>query len=329
MPRGDRDDIALSSERSASRGQRRLASSSNYPAVELASGWPPLSPPAKASVFPNLSGRDHCGSRAIWHSWTDRTILGSGVLIAIFIMVAVTIALAARMVFVGVRESRVPVDRTPDEPLGFGYRMSWLAVRSSDTVRVGAAVGLTHPTRAGWRTGLGAIYGATLGETHVYVTPPVDGWTFVVGLALPHPLGRQFADKCTPFLLELASQFSEVQYFATYPTVDYFAWARFAGGRLQRAFAIGEEGVVWNRGAITAEERTLGLKLFELRGVRDQRGDAGGAILLHPTEAHVLRLADFWSVDPTRIAGRPASPRLGLLGLAPRAWRPQRLQRAA
>lgn len=250
-------------------------------------------------------------------------------LIAVLIMVGVTIAIAARMVHVGVRRSRLPVDQAPDEPLAFGYRMSWLAIRSSDIARISEALGLGPSTDASWRTGLGAAYSPTLGDTHVYVTPPVDGWTFVVGLTLPHPLGRQFADKCTPFLVELAGQFPEVQYFATYPTVDYFAWARFRDGQLVRAFAIGEDGVVWNRGRITPEERALGLKLFELRGVRDQRGDAGGALLLHPTEAHVLRLAGHWSVDPSGITGRPVSPRLGRLGLVPRSWRPQRLQRAA
>lgn len=250
-------------------------------------------------------------------------------LIAISVMVTATIAAAAWMVRTGMRGSRVAEDDAPDEPLAFGYRMAWLAIRSSNTWRIADAVGLSGTSDASWRTGLGTVYSATLGDTHIFVTPPVDGWTFVVGLALPHPLGRPFVDKSTPFLLGLAAQFPEVHYFATYPAVDYFAWVRLAEGRLQRAFAIGEDGVVWNKGRITSEERALGLKLFELRGVEDLHGDAGGALLLHPTEAHVLRLAAAWSVDPSRIRDRPVSPRLGLLGIAPRAWRPQRLQRAA
>lgn len=87
--------------------------------------------------------------------------------------------------------------------------------------------------------------------------------------------------------------------------------------------------MVWNRGRTTKEERALGLKLFDFRGVRGRKGDAGGEIILYPTEEHVLRLAERWSLDPTQLDGIDL-PTLGLgyIALAPAAWHPERLRKA-
>jgi hypothetical protein len=148
-------------------------------------------------------------------------------------------------------------------------------------------------------------------------------------LPLPHPLGRNFLDKATPLLLELGGHFDEVQYYFCYPDIDFFAWARVSEGALVRAFAAGDTGVLWNKGRPTREEKSLGLKLFELRGMRGRRGDLGGELLLHPTEDHVMRLAGMWGVDPTRIDARQGDFRLGYLGMAPVRWRPERIRRAA
>ena len=101
-------------------------------------------------------------------------------------------------------------------------------------------------------------------------------------------------------------------------------------GKVQRAFAIGDEGVILTVGKTTKDERTLGLKLFELRGVKGRKGDAGGALLLHPTEEHVMRLAGRWSIDPIKIEKAPkGEPALGIVGLAPAGWRQERMRKAA
>ena len=164
----------------------------------------------------------------------------------------------------------------------------------------------------------------------MFVSPPVNGWTFVVGLPLPHPVGPNFVDTFTPLLEGLAARFIEVQYYLAYPVLDFFAWSRMIDGKLVRAFAIGDEGVVMNLGKTTKDERSLGLKLFELRGVKARRGDAGGAILLHPTEEHVMRLAGRWGIDPINIERAPkGDPAVGVIGLAPPQWRTERSRKAA
>jgi hypothetical protein len=247
----------------------------------------------------------------------------------IVVMVALTVAVAAYYLAPRMGGGRVLFAVDADAPAAFGYDMGWLAVRTRDTQAVVQALGLERPQPCNWNSGIGVVYDAELGANHIFVSPPVNGWTFVVGLALPHPSTAAFVDKCTPLLVALGGRFVEVQSYFCYPPIDMFAWARMVDGRLLRSFAAGDEGVIWNKGKTTREERALGLKLFELRGVRGRRGDAGGELILHPTEDHVMRLALRWSLDPTRLNERSAAAGVGVIGLAPAAWRPERARPAA
>lgn len=250
-------------------------------------------------------------------------------ILSILIMVIATVAVAAFKLAPRIGHGRVVYPTTPDRPLAFGYQMAWLAIRTRDTAAVVEALGLDAPQPCNWNSGLGTVYDARLGQNHIFVSPPVNGWTFVVGLPLPQPMGRSFADKASPLLSDLGRRFVEVQLFIAFPPVDLFAWARLIDGRLVRAFAIGDEGIIWNKGKTTKEERALGLKLFELRGVRDRRGDAGGPLILHPTEDHVMQVARKWSLDPTKLGPKSGSEAMGLIACAPNSWRVERLKKAA
>lgn len=234
------------------------------------------------------------------------------------------LALAPRM-----SEGKVIYDMRPDRPAAFGYKMSWLAIRTLETDAVLDALELVAPQTANWSSGIGTVYDDKLGERRIFVSPPVNGWTFVVGLALPHPMSAAFVDKWTPMMSDLSARFGDVQYYFTYPLIDFYAWARYSGGKAGRVFAIGDAGVVLSRGKPTREEKALGLKLFELRGVKERRGDAGGEIILHPTEDHVMRLAAQWSLDPTALGPASAPAALGLVAEAPHHWRPERLRKLA
>lgn len=249
-------------------------------------------------------------------------------ILLIAIMIALTIAVAAFVLAPQISRGRVIYDHAPDRPIPFGYRMAWLAVRTRDVDAVIEELGLVEAEQCNWRSGIGTVYDAALGTDHVFVTPPVNGWTFVVGLPLPHPVGRAFADKCTPLLVSLGRRFIEVQFFFSYPPMDFFAWARMLDGRLIRAFAVGDEGIIVNKGRPTKEERSLGLKLLDFRGVRGRKGDAGGEIIFYPTEDHVMRLASRWSSDPTKLTpDQVVTAGLGYIARAPASWRPERLRR--
>lgn len=244
-------------------------------------------------------------------------------------LVLATIAIASLILAPQIAEPRVIYSAAPDQPCGFGTDMSWLAIRTEDMNAVIEALGVLEAVPANWNSGIGTVYSIDWGINRVFVTTPVNGWTFVVGSALPYPQGHGFSDTCTPLLLALGARFKEVQYFASFPDIDLYAWARFTSGKLVRAFGIGDEGVIWNVGRTSREERTLGLRLFELRGVRGRRGDAGGELLMHPTQEHVMRLAGYWSLNPTFLTGAGGASGIGAICLAPSAWRAQRLRKTA
>lgn len=243
----------------------------------------------------------------------------------IVVMIFVTVAVAAFVLAPRIGEGRIVFDHQPDLPTPFGYGMAWLALRTRDTSLVVAALGLGDPEPANWNTGLGTVYSPELGAGHIFISPPVNGWTLVAGLGLPQPLGKSFVDKATPFLLDLGGRFIEVQYFASCPQVDYFGWARIIDGKLLRAYAIGDEGTLWSQGKPTKEERALGLKQFEARAGRAKRSD-GGELLTYPSEENVMQLAQKWSLDPTRVNEASDTPGLGVVGRTPAAWRPERLR---
>lgn len=247
--------------------------------------------------------------------------------IALFIIA--TIALAALVFAPRINARRIVFDEAPDRPRSFGPDMAWLALKTENCDAVVEAVGLIDPLASNWNSGIGTIYDPQLGQNRLFVSSPVNGWVFVAGSSLPHPHGRTFIDKCTPLLEHLAKQFPEVQYFACHPELDLFAWAKLSNGRFVRAFGVSDEGVVWVHGRTTREERTLGLKLFELRGVRGRRGDAGGELLMHPTTEHVMRLAGQWSLNPTTLDGTAVRPGRGYVGFAPGHWTAQRERKSA
>jgi len=247
------------------------------------------------------------------------------------------------------RVSSTPVAE-PDAPKSFGYKMSWLAVKTQDTERLSRVLGIGSGRTANWADGIASVYSEVGTDNDIFISPPVGEWTFVVGVALPHPLGASFLDKCTPLLEELSSKFGEAHYYFSFPLLDFYAWAKAVDGQMVRAFATGDEGIIWNRGRLTPEERKLNLRFFELRGISSRKGDVGGNMMLVPTEAQVLELAGRWSLDPSRLDERfernmadgkaqledrdewgrdDGAYEVGYLGQAPMAWRSERRQKSA
>lgn len=232
-------------------------------------------------------------------------------------MVLAPRCLSARLIF----------DSRPDKPVAFGYQMAWLAIRSIDTQRVLDSLCLDTLERTNWSNGIGTVYHRELGEGRVFVSPPVEGWTFVVGMALPQPLGPYYSDTLTPLLLDLGDQFPEVHYYLCDSITENYAWARVDQARLKRAFALGDDGINWNKGKVTSEELELGLAILSIPRTRRKSQAALSSARDYPTEAHVVYLAGRWGLDPTTLDNADRSVGAGFIGFAPAAWAPARLRR--
>ena len=220
---------------------------------------------------------------------------------------------------------RACAQRAGERAVSFATPMAWFAIRSEDGARVCDVMGLEAPAKANWQSGVAALREEGEGASRVFISPPIDGWILVAGLALPHPVGPRFVDKCLPLMEELARHFADVQYFCCFPAIDHYGWARAREGKLIRAFALGDEGLIWNRGRPSRDERLLGLKLFEIKEDARRGSEAALGSLFDAGEGHVVRLAGKWGIDPMRLAERKsvaAGP--CLLASAPASWRMER-----
>lgn len=248
------------------------------------------------------------------------------VLIGVALIMAVTVVLLFAAHASRQEQGTVDVDRAPDRPVPFGFATAWLAIRTADTVRVLEALDLTEPVRASWKGGIAATYDEATSDSHVFVAPPVAGWTMVIGLVVPQPAGPAYYDRAGQLLASLAQEFPDVQYFFNYPPLDLYGWARWKDGRLLRAFAMGGEGILWNTGRLTDGETHAGLRLPPDSG--NSRRTAWQETHTYPSEELVIRLAAEWSLDPSTINKREAAAGLGYLGRAPARWRLKRIPMA-
>jgi len=177
--------------------------------------------------------------------------------------------------------------------VGFGAKQAWLAVRDGEPAAVLAALGLRDLGEVPWRAGVDLAY---LSDDRVAVTPPLPGagnsrWTLAVGRWLLRP--ATVLD-----ITELSGVLgTEVQFFATHRVTELHRWQRSVAGEPVRAFGyVGQTGEVtsWLGDPDPAE---LGAGLPA--GLDEET-----TVLV--SEQDVLKVAGAWSIDPTRLDGRPA-----------------------
>ena len=78
----------------------------------------------------------------------------------ICVLIGLTVVIAAFRLAPRLAEGRVVFDQTPDKPAPFGYRMAWLAIRTSNAAQVAEALGVNALQHANWRTGRPVIAAA-------------------------------------------------------------------------------------------------------------------------------------------------------------------------
>src|SRR5207249_936831 len=151
----------------------------------------------------------------------------------------------------------VTADATPDTPQQFGYKCIWFAVRTTNSEDVVSTVGLKSPVRSNWKSGIQAAYGG-----NVFISPPVSGWTLIVGQDLPTLDDPRRKKKTESLLVKLSERFGEAHHYATHRVVEFRAWAKASKGKIAREYGyLGERGeVLCNVGEKTKGEIEAGIK---------------------------------------------------------------------
>jgi hypothetical protein len=181
-----------------------------------------------------------------------------------------------------------------DAMIGFGGKQAWLAVRDGDPRRVLAALGLRDLGEVPWRDGVDLAY---LTDDRVAVTPPLPGagdrpWVLAAGRWLLRP---STVVDVTALSKELGT---EVQFFATHRVTELHRWQRAVDGEPVRVF-----GYVGQTGEVTSWMGDPGEA--ELAAGLPARLEEETTVLV--SEADVFQVAAAWSLDPTKLDGRPAS----------------------
>lgn len=175
------------------------------------------------------------------------------------------------------------------EPMVLSQPARWIAIRSSNTNHLRNLFGLNSLPPIPWSEALNRSHERTL-----FVSPPVQGWTLVIGGSLPDPADD--VDSCFRLLVSLSQEIGEVQFFAADRVLNHHSWARLREGRVLRAYAW--SGVTeWNQGSPTADERLLGMQ-FRGYGEESLPTDYGEVSPEQINTERILLLARRWSLDP-------------------------------
>ncbi len=169
----------------------------------------------------------------------------------------------------------------------FPLPQRWLAIRSSNTAHLRAALAL----RGSGSTWSEAMTRAR--EFSLFLSPPVDGWTLVIGGALPDPLSD--VDALYRFLVDLSRETGEVQFFSADRVLGFHGWARLRDGRVLRGYVWTGE-TQWNEGRMTLDERLLGLRCQDY-GCESEPFVYGEAAAEHTNAERVPLLARQWGID--------------------------------
>jgi len=174
-------------------------------------------------------------------------------------------------------------------PAPFHMPTRWVAVRSSNTAVIRECLRLGNAPTVAWSEALGRSR-----ERELFVSAPVDGWTLVIGGALPDP--AQDIDAAYRFLTRLSQTMGEVHFYHTDRVLNFHAWARLDGDRVTRAYSWAGE-TLWNEGRMTLEERLLGLRCRAYA----EEAEAPRYGEMSPEQQNTERvtlLARRWSLDP-------------------------------
>jgi len=234
-------------------------------------------------------------------------------------------------------QSKKPVERAepielsaePDSAEDFGYKMGWLAIETDDPRRVAAVLELESIRPANWQSGIELAYGDA--GPRMFVTPPVEGWVFVVGLELPCPCRADVDENfpapcsnlCRRFLDEVSSHFGKIRWFFTHRVVEGHGWIRYDDGKLVRAFVCcADDDLYWDEGFDTEQTTVLGTRFYKLEGPSaDESTSSEHEALRWPDEEDVMKMAAAWSINPQTLHERNLPPSVGLVGRLPDRWR--------
>jgi hypothetical protein len=207
---------------------------------------------------------------------------------------------------------RIPVEyAVPDTPVSFGYKCNWLAVYTQDTQKLADLIHLREVHSCNWKNGVEYAY-----EDRVFVSPPVDGWSFVVSKhQLPFAENAESVNLLKMMLIELSKEFSQACYFGTYRVVGYDCWMKAVDGNIERAYSLVDGSNIIVEGDPTPVEMKYNLINTLSEEAENDPNYFDRKDIRYPDEDLTMEVAGGWAIDPQTLEDRKdVLPALGLVG---------------
>ena len=203
------------------------------------------------------------------------------------------------------------IDIEKDKPIDFGYKTVWIAVKTDNKERIVEILGLKNIQSSNWKSGIETAY-----DNGVFITPQIGKWTLAVGIKWSNSNDLENINKLEKTINRLSDEFGEAQSFGTHRVVEYHHWMKSVNGKITRIYSyIGESGEsIKVFGDLTDPE--IGLNLFNSFS-KEAKSDEywNREDLDYADEELVMKIADNWSVNPTKLTERKdIQDELGLIG---------------
>lgn len=198
-----------------------------------------------------------------------------------------------------------------DKPIDFGYKIVWIAVKTDNKSELSKILGLKNSKPSNWKSGIGNAY-----ENSVFITPQIGEWTLAVGMGLPLGDSQESIEKLEKVLNELSSEFGEAQFFGTHRVVEYHNWMKSVNGKMERVYSYVGESMenIKVYGKPTEPESKLNLfNSLSEEAKSDEYYERED--LDYADEELVMKIAENWSVNPTKLTERTdIKNELGIIG---------------
>ena len=198
-----------------------------------------------------------------------------------------------------------------DEPIDFGYKIVWIAVKTNKKSELSKILGLKNPKPSNWKSGIENAY-----EDSIFITPQIGEWTLAVGMGLPLGDSQESIDKLETLLNELSSEFGEAHFYGTHRVVEYHNWMKSVDGKMQRIYSYVGESMenIKVYGEPTEPEKNLNLfNSLSEEAEKDEYWERED--LDYADEELVMKIAENWSINPTKLSERTdIKDELGIAG---------------
>lgn len=188
-----------------------------------------------------------------------------------------------------------------DTPVNFGYNMNWLAIKSTEKNKIFQLLKLKIDKEVTWQKGIETIYTTQ----KLFVSPSVGKWTIIAGNELPYGDTKDSVKRLEDLLINLSREFGEAYFFGTNRIVEFQSWMKANEGKIERLYSyLGESmETIASKGTLSKPEKEVNLfNSLSKEAQNDSFYDRED--IFHPNEEFVMKMAEYWTVNPTKLSIR-------------------------